>query len=591
MGYDILPEIDNYQKYADQKISQTNHGGVVAYVHVSLVAHVFDIQYETCYVSFRLDFAPSFIFVGAYIQPESSKYFSTELFGALSRLLISSNERNLTPVLGGDLNCRFGDLNKAFYGNKVLYDANIDAADNFNGRNFGIDLCNACHIFPLNHLKYKNKTFQGNFTYHKSNKKSQIDFAFTNCNGLPYIEDFNIIDENWHSSDHLPISMKIQLPEAVHCSFLLKRAKELNYEFDPYKTQLKRFLSTYDEARFNEILLQRSTQIENSCKKELTNDNFDAAFAQLERNITDIYRVSKAKKDTVSKATSNTMYEANTNFNNLQKCISGDIDGDIDELFEIYQSSRNAISKEIFQNEHKRWKELVSAADSKKLWNSIDWKGDMCKKVSQPPVFDDLTLFFEDLYKGDANDLLKIDELNSDISNPTLDGPITKDEMDTALNQMKKGGYDHKIQMFRLIVNALSPLILLLLNIMFSVAYPVTLAISLLTAIPKKGNLSLASNYRGIQMLPALAVLFDRIIANRLLAWLGVHHVQSAFQKAKSTIHQLFTIRLLIEIANATDTTLYIGMFDLAKAFDKVSRYLLLKNWLSEELVNVCWKR
>ena len=59
--------------------------------------------------------------------------------------------------------------------------------------------------------------------------------------------------------------------------------------------------------------------------------------------------------------------------------------------------------------------------------------------------------------------------------------------------------------------------------------------------------------------------------------WLGVHHVQSAFQKAKSTLHQLFTIRLLIEIAKATDTTLYIGLFDLAKAFDKVSRYLLLK--------------
>ena len=39
----------------------------------------------------------------------------------------------------------------------------------------------------------------------------------------------------------------------------------------------------------------------------------------------------------------------------------------------------------------------------------------------------------------------------------------------------------------------------------------------------------------------------------------------------------IFTIRLLIEIAKATDTTLYIGLFDLAKAFDKVSRYLLLK--------------
>ena len=45
----------------------------------------------------------------------------------------------------------------------------------------------------------------------------------------------------------------------------------------------------------------------------------------------------------------------------------------------------------------------------------------------------------------------------------------------------------------------------------------------------------------------------------------------------KSTLHQLFTIRLLIDLAKKTNTTLYIGFFDLEKAFDKVSRLLLLK--------------
>ena len=187
-------------------------------------------------------------------------------------------------------------------------------------------------------------------------------------------------------------------------------------------------------------------------------------------------------------------------------------------------------------------------------------------------------LSFEELYSGNSDELLKIDELNTKVSDPALDDPITQEEMDSALNQMKKGGFDHRIDMFRTIVKVMSPLILLMLNTMFFIAYPECLAIiSHLTAIPKKGDLSLVTNYRGIQMLPALAVLFDRIIANRLVRWLGVHHVQSAFQKAKSTLHQLFTIRLLIEIAKATDTTLYIGLFDLAKAFDKVSRYLLLK--------------
>ena len=78
-------------------------------------------------------------------------------------------------------------------------------------------------------------------------------------------------------------------------------------------------------------------------------------------------------------------------------------------------------------------------------------------------------------------------------------------------------------------------------------------------------------------MLKALSALYDRIMTIRLRKWSGVSYVQSAFQKLKSTIHPLFTIRLLIEIAKATGVTLYIGFFDLEKAFDKVSRYLLLK--------------
>ena len=78
-------------------------------------------------------------------------------------------------------------------------------------------------------------------------------------------------------------------------------------------------------------------------------------------------------------------------------------------------------------------------------------------------------------------------------------------------------------------------------------------------------------------MLRAVGALYDRIIGNRLRKWLKIAYEQSAFQKLKSTLHQLFTLRLLIDLAKRTNTTLYIGFFDLEKAFDKVSRLLLLK--------------
>ena len=94
------------------------------------------------------------------------------MFGVLSNLLISLNERNLIPIMGGDMNCRFGNLNEAFREKGVIYEENVDSIDNYNGRNYGIDLCNTGNVFPLNHLRYKNRTFDGNYTYYKADKHS-----------------------------------------------------------------------------------------------------------------------------------------------------------------------------------------------------------------------------------------------------------------------------------------------------------------------------------------------------------------------------------------------------------------------------------
>ena len=46
-------------------------------------------------------------------------------------------------------------------------------------------------------------------------------------------------------------------------------------------------------------------------------------------------------------------------------------------------------------------------------------------------------------------------------------------------------------------------------------------------------------------LLRVLGALYDRIIAIRLNRWLGVSDEQSAYQKLKSTLHHLFTIKKL----------------------------------------------
>ena len=577
MGYDIIPELKGYTKFADPNIHTINHGGIIAYVQNCYASHVFNLTYETCFIALRIDIVPRFSFIGTYIQPENSPYFKSTMFGELSSYILSLREKDLIPVMGGDINCRYGDLNHTFHEQNLSYSLNVDQTTNHHGRTYGPDMCNSCNIFPINHLKLGKEIFLGDFTYHKGNKKSQIDFVYTNKIGAKFIEDLSIPSEDWHLSDHRPITLQLITPQSVNVSTLIRRACELNYEFDPHLEKPTRYLSVYDNVIFKNCLESKFTELEGGILYELGNENLNGAFLKLEEVIGSAYKMSKVKNMVKTDIDNRLMNIANENYNKLKKCINGEIVGDKEELLKRYQESRNEISSNIFSNEQKKWNEATEDRNSKRLWEKISWNGNMGSSMSESPIFDSLTTHFENLYKSPTNEIEEISNLKSDLYVPELDKPISKDELDNAMKKMKNGGFDYKIDFFRTIVKSMSLLILMLLNIMFFISYPTKLAVSLLNTIPKKGNLSLPGNYRGIQMLKAFGVLYDRIINNRMEHWLKVCDEQSGFQKLRSTLHQIFTIRLLIEIAKMTNTTLYIGMFDLAKAFDKVSRLKLLK--------------
>ena len=101
---------------------------------------------------------------------------------------------------------------------------------------------------------------------------------------------------------------------------------------------------------------------------------------------------------------------------------------------------------------------------------------------------------------------------------------------------------------------------MILFNLIFCVTYPFNFGILLLS----------------VQNL--LSLLYDRVIANRLIAWARIHPEQSAFQKGKSTLHQIYIIRIIIGLTKQAKLPLFIRFFDLEKAFVKVPRPLLLKS-------------
>lgn len=218
-----------------------------------------------------------------------------------------------------------------------------------------------------------------------------------------------------------------------------------------------------------------------------------------------------------------------------------------------------------------------------KYWEKIAWNGKDAKKNLSSPSIDDFTDHVKNLYSNEnyQSELLEIQALDTNIHIPVLDKPIDEHELLYTYKDLSKGGFDYNVQIISIMMKHFSATLLLLFNYIFFLKYPLTLACSMMFFIFKKGSTKLPGNYRGIQMLKSLACFYDRILYNRLKLWLNFHDDQTAFQKGKNTLIHLFTMRILIFLANKKNTTLYVAAMDIEKAFDIVPRLTLLRKLVS----------
>ena len=103
---------------------------------------------------------------------------------------------------------------------------------------------------------------------------------------------------------------------------------------------------------------------------------------------------------------------------------------------------------------------------------------------------------------------------------------------------------------------------------------------ALVVPVYKKGSNTVPGNYRPIALLSIVSKVLERIVHNKLYAFLRpwFNHNQSGFRKKDGTVPQL--IRLVQTWSEAVDESNYVGVvyFDLRKAFDRVwHRGLLVK--------------
>ena len=576
LAYSALPEIDNYTVLCNSD-RYCKQGGIAVYLKDDIATHIFDVTYNECYIMFRLDFAPSRMFGGVYIYHERSVNYDDKMFADVDELLIKCNERGIIPFIGGDFNARVGDLN-SFTGYSWKYEENCDLTTNSHGRTMMKDICRRNKMYPINHLKYRRKVFNGDFTFIRDGNKSQIDFVITSSLGRNELVSFEVLKTNWHMSDHRPVTVQINTDCEIRTDVLLMRAANLN-EVSNEAINVKRFNKEYNLSKIDNYIIENKEVIEREIMVAIEQNDTDLAVERFNSHMESMHRISKYKKNVVNNSLhSRLMANANTNFKNFILNIHDGANSDeTEEMLKHYIESRKQVTGYMMSSELEEWKRVMSNNSNQDVWKKINWKGEVKSANKIHPTINELKEHFEDIYTDEDNSLKNIDDLVSDVYIPVLDDPITSSEVHDSMKKCKKGGYDFPIASTKKFVQVFMPIILLLMNTIFYGYYPIKLAYSLLFSIPKKGNLRLPKNFRGIQMLPTLGVLYDRILYGRLMKWLNIHDEQTGFQKGKSTTHQIFTIRLLISLAKYMKIPLYIGCFDVEKAFDKVSRYILLK--------------
>ena len=223
-----MPSISGFNVIGDPTFPLvSSHGGTVVYIKNEFFKHIQQIRYGRCTIPFNFTFALKVVFIGVYIYPYDSLNFRDSDFATILCEMDYWLCKWLTPFIGGDFNARVGDC-KSFSQNslKWRYDTNIDNHLNQQGKAL-INVCEILKILPINHSKYYDRIFPGNYTYFKAGKKSQIDFLITDAAGWRLIADFIISQSSWHVSDHLPLDATLTIKTSISANMLLKRSNNL----------------------------------------------------------------------------------------------------------------------------------------------------------------------------------------------------------------------------------------------------------------------------------------------------------------------------------------------------------------------------
>lgn len=174
-----------------------------------------------------------------------------------------------------------------------------------------------------------------------------------------------------------------------------------------------------------------------------------------------------------------------------------------------------------------------------------------------------------------------------------MDDPPSREELERAVRKLKRGKAGGSSGILPEMVRVascddqfLDALMDLVGVVWEKKCVPKDWANAVLVPIPKKGDLNICDNWRGIALLDVVGKVVARVVQERLqeLAEDELSEAQCGFRKGRSCMDMIFTLRQLVEKSWEHEAKLFVTFVDLKKAYDSVPRAAL---WIALKKLGV----
>ena len=515
---------------------------------------------------------PKTTIICAYSPHNSRPVEEVEEFYSTLRATIEQVPLHNFLVIAGDLNAQLGpdEVNFTFH-----------SETNRNGEILK-DFMDEFNLFSSNNSFMKPKGQLWTFEY-PSGKRAQLDYVLFRKkwrNSVKNARSYSSFSSV--GSDHRIVSATVKLSFRVS-----KQCKPHPMKSIDWKTV------SSNKALSQQFSLDVYNRFSTLSSEEIDSDNIESVYECLVKSTEEIAISTLPKKkpracskpsnsDRVVearsslKAISEKYHKTPTQSNKIQMIVAKKNldDAYLDSEVDFINGKIDALSSQhISKQHHLAWK-TVKELSGKNSGSNVSIKGGSSAKR-----LENWSNHFKNLL-GKRATLPETNTLPNERISNTLDidtSPFSLAELSTATKQLKSSkafGPDNipaiiwKDQHFH-------QLLLNLCNHTFSTnVCPQIWLKSQIIPLPKKGDLSLVTNYRGISLMPIAAKLYNKMLLNRIVPHIEplLRKNQNGFRRGRSTLSQILCLRRLIEESQAFNKDLALVFVDFSKAFDSVDR-------------------